>query len=65
MDLALNNGQWLICHKTKAKQSKPINKFQIFREISSRVVLESDFKHHKLLSSIKFILSFFPRLDMM
>ena len=24
MDLALNNRQWLICHKTKLNQTKPI-----------------------------------------
>ena len=24
MDLALNNVQWLICHKTKPNQTKPI-----------------------------------------
>ena len=24
MDLTLNNLQWLICHKTKLKQTKPI-----------------------------------------
>ena len=23
-DLALNNSQWLVCHKTKPNQSKPI-----------------------------------------
>ena len=24
LDLALNNLQWLICHKTKSNQTKPI-----------------------------------------
>ena len=24
MELALNNQQWLICHKTKANETKPI-----------------------------------------
>ena len=26
MDLALNNLQWFICHKTKRKQTKPVYK---------------------------------------
>ena len=29
MDLALDNQQWLICHKSKAKQSKPTNRKSI------------------------------------
>ena len=28
-DLAFNNEEWLICHKTKPNQTKPFNTFQL------------------------------------
>ena len=48
MDLALNNRQWLICHKTKPNQTKPMLNTNNFHTVSWFQVLLCNTKHFQI-----------------
>ena len=45
MDLALDNLQWLICHKTRSNQTKPFNNKLIFITANDTRILPFLVKH--------------------